>query len=86
MRDPRVSVLVDGGHDFVDLQGVEVIGRAEVVGEVPRTGEPKDVLVGPERVFGDKYAGGTFAYDGGHAWLRVVPERVVSWDFRKMID
>jgi hypothetical protein len=86
MREPRVSVLVDGGHDFADLHGVEIIGRAEVVGEVPRIGESKDILVGPEKAFGDKYAGGTFAYDGKHAWLKVVPEKIVSWDFRKMVD
>ena len=37
-RDPRVSVMVDAGHDFGELRGIEIIGRAEVVGEVPRTG------------------------------------------------
>ena len=37
-RDPRVSVMVDDGHDFGELRGIEIIGRAEVVGEVPRTG------------------------------------------------
>jgi hypothetical protein len=84
VRDPRVSVLVDGGHDFSELHGVELLGRAEVVGEAPRTGEPHDELVAPEVAFGQKYAGGAFAYDGRHAWLKVVPDKIVSWDFRKM--
>jgi hypothetical protein len=22
--------------------------------------------------------------DGRHAWLRLVPEKIVSWDFRKL--
>lgn len=35
------------------------------------------------RLFGDKYFGGAFATDGRHAWLRIVPEKIVSWDFRK---
>jgi PPOX class probable F420-dependent enzyme len=83
-RDPRVSVLVDGGEAFMELHGVEIIGRATVVGEAPRTGEPNDELLWPEQAFGDKYAGGKFVYDGGHAWLKVVPEKIVSWDFRKM--
>ncbi len=83
-RDPRVSVLVDAGEEFGQLRGVEVRGRAEVVGEVPRTGEPDDELTGPERLFGEKYVGGPFAHDGRHAWLRVVPEKIVSWDFTKM--
>lgn len=83
-RDPRISVLVDSGHDFLELRGVEIIGRAEVVGETPRTGEPHDALVAPEAAFGRKYADGEFSYDGAHAWLRVDPEKIVSWDFRKM--
>jgi hypothetical protein len=82
--DPRVSVLVDAGDGFGELRGVEIRGRAEPVGEVPRTGTPNDDLVDPERRFGDKYAGGTFAHDGRHAWIRVVPEKIVSWDFSKM--
>jgi len=54
-------------------------------GEVPRTGEPLDELIEPERLFAGKYAGGRdFSYDGRHAWLRLVPEKIVSWDFSKL--
>lgn len=83
-RDPRVSVLVDAGQGFGELRGVELRGVAEPVGEIPRTGEPNEQLVEPERLFGDKYAGGKFGHDGRHAWLRVVPEKISSWDFSKM--
>jgi PPOX class probable F420-dependent enzyme len=85
VRDPRVSVLVDAGEAFLDLCGVELIGTAEVVGEVPRTGEPCESLTAAETLFGEKYAGGAFVADGRHAWLRVVPDKVVSWDFRKLV-
>lgn len=84
IRDPRVSVLVDAGEDFAELRGVELRGRVEVVGEVPRRGEELDELIGPERLFGQKYAGGAMTYDGRHAWLRLRPDKAVSWDFRKM--
>jgi hypothetical protein len=83
-RDDRVSVLIDSGEGFGELRGVEIRGRAEPVGEVPRTGEPNDELVEPERRFGVKYAGGAFSHDGRHAWLRVVPDKIVSWNFSKM--
>lgn len=82
-RDPRVTVLVDAGEDYGELRGVELSGRAEVVGAVPWTGEPDAALDEPVRLFGEKYAGGAFPADGRHAWLRVVPEKLVSWDFRK---
>jgi PPOX class probable F420-dependent enzyme len=83
-RDPRISVIVDAGRDFSELRGVEILGKVEVVGELPRRGESNPDLEEPERLFGSKYAGGPFSYDGRHGWLRLVPEKIVSWDFRKM--
>jgi len=83
-RDPRIAVVVDAGHDYAELRGVELRGRVEVVGEVPRTGEPVPELDGPEQLFGDRYFGGTFGHDGRHAWMRMTPEKVTSWDFRKI--
>jgi Pyridoxamine 5'-phosphate oxidase len=83
-NDPRIAVVVDAGEDYGELRGVELRGRVEVVGEVPRTGEPVPELDGPEQAFADKYSGGTVVRDGRHAWLRLVPEKITSWDFRKI--
>jgi nitroimidazol reductase NimA-like FMN-containing flavoprotein (pyridoxamine 5'-phosphate oxidase superfamily) len=83
-RDPRVTVLVDAGQGYAELRGVEIRGRARSVGEVPRTGEANESLVEPERRFGAKYGGGVFTHDGRHAWLQVTPDKIVSWDFRKL--
>lgn len=83
-RDPRVSIVVDAGSDFMELRGVEIQGVAESVGEVPRVGEPVAELQVPEQLFADKHAGGTVYHDGRHAWLRIVPNKIVSWDFRKI--
>jgi hypothetical protein len=83
-RDNRMSVLVDAGGPFSELRGVELRGVAQVVGEVPRTGAPVPALDRPERLFADKYAGGRVHHDGRHAWLRVTPAKIMSWDFRKM--
>jgi len=84
MRAPQVSVLVDSGEGFTELKGVELVGTVEVVGEVPRTAAPNAGLDEPERLFGDKYADGTFTADGSHAWLRLVPDKILSWDFTKI--
>ena len=83
--NPAVSVVVDAGHDYVELHGVELLGDVEVVGEIPRTGEANAELAEPERIFAMKYlGGGAFVYDGRHAWLRLRPRKLVSWDFRKL--
>ena len=83
-RDPRVSIGVDTGDDFMELRGVELKGRAVPVGEIPRTGEPVPELDVPEQLFADKYVGGQMRHDGRHAWLRITPDSIVSWDFRKI--
>lgn len=84
-RDPRVAVVVDTGVAYTELRGVEVTGRAEVVGEVPRADGTHPELAPVEHAFARKY-GGTDDYvpDGRHAWLRIRPEKLVSWDFRKI--
>jgi PPOX class probable F420-dependent enzyme len=84
-RDPRVSVAIDGGDGYFELRGAELIGRVAVVGDVPRMpGTVDDSVAEAERLFGAKYADGEFVPDGNHAWLRMVPDKIVSWDFRKL--
>lgn len=87
-RDPRIGVVVDAGVDYLELRGVEVSGRAEIVGEVPRTGEAHDELAEVEAEFVRRYAGGAteMFHDGRHAWLRVTPDKITSWDFRKLAE
>ena len=85
MRDPRIAIVVDGGHDYNELVGVEIKGRVEVIGEVPRTGEPNPELTVPEKLFAKKYSGTDEMYhDGRHAWVRIVADKITSWDFRKI--
>jgi nitroimidazol reductase NimA-like FMN-containing flavoprotein (pyridoxamine 5'-phosphate oxidase superfamily) len=86
MRDPRVAVVVDDGEEYMELRGVELRGEVTVVGEVPRTrAEEVPELSAVEAAFAAKYLGGNeFGYDGKHAWLRLDPAKIVSWDFRKI--
>jgi hypothetical protein len=87
-RDPRVAVVIDAGHEYAELRGVEIEGEAEVVGPVPRTGHedplPPELAV-PELLMAAKYShGGEWTHDGRHAWLRLTPAKITSWDFRKL--
>ncbi|GGT20256.1 pyridoxamine 5'-phosphate oxidase [Streptomyces toxytricini] len=83
--DPRLSVVVDAGEEYGELRGIELSGRAEFVGEAPRTGAPCPELEEVERIFPVKNFGvAQMPHDGRHAWIRLTPESVASWDFRKL--
>ena len=84
MNDARIGVVVDGGEQYLELHGVELTGTVTPVGEQPRTGEQNAELVEPERLFSHKYGDGQMHYDAAHAWLKIMPEKIVSWDFRKL--
>ncbi|MFY1675980.1 MULTISPECIES: pyridoxamine 5'-phosphate oxidase family protein [unclassified Streptomyces] len=84
-RDPRVAIVVDTGEDYDELRGAELSGTVARVGEVPRTGELCAELDVPETLFARKNFGlEEMPHDGRHAWLRLTPRKVVSWDFRKL--
>jgi PPOX class probable F420-dependent enzyme len=84
-NDPRIAVVVDDGEQYGELRGVELSGSVEFVGEAPRTGEPHAGLEAPERLFAAKNFGlEEMFHDGRHAWLRLTPDAVTSWDFHKI--
>jgi PPOX class probable F420-dependent enzyme len=92
-RDPRVAVVIDAGEKYAELHGVEIEGEAAVVGPVPRKAD--EALKGPEapglahaeRLMARKYRGREeMVHDGRHAWLRITPLKILSWDFRKLAD
>jgi PPOX class probable F420-dependent enzyme len=85
-RDARAAVVVDDGHHYHELRGAEIEGHAAVVGPVPRTGhEDVPELAAPERLMAAKYFDAPdMTHDGRHAWLRITPGKIVTWDFRKL--
>ncbi|MGW7433696.1 pyridoxamine 5'-phosphate oxidase family protein [Streptomyces sp. NPDC054861] len=83
--DPRIAVVVDDGEEYGELRGAELSGTVVFVGEAPRTGEPCPALEVPERLFAAKNFGlETMPHDGRHAWLKLTPDAIASWDFRKL--
>jgi PPOX class probable F420-dependent enzyme len=86
-RDPRISLVVDSGVDYFELRGVEIMGTAEVVGDVPRSDAPVAELDEIEPLFAAKYMNSDHMFhDGRHAWLRITPTKIASWDFRKLAE
>ncbi|GGW38399.1 pyridoxamine 5'-phosphate oxidase family protein [Streptomyces xantholiticus] len=84
-RDPRIAVVVDDGEEYGELRGVELSGTAVFVGEAPRTGGDCPELAVPEALFAAKnFQLAAMPHDGRHAWLRLTPDAIASWDFRKL--
>jgi hypothetical protein len=84
-RDPRVAIVIDTGEEYDALRGVELSGAVEFIGEIPRTGELCAELDAVETLFARKNFGlDAMPHDGRHAWVRLKPEKIVSWDFRKL--
>jgi PPOX class probable F420-dependent enzyme len=90
-RDPRITVLVEGGDAYADLAGVMVKGRArliddratvlEVYGRIAAKyeGSGEDSPIDPdalEVLFG--------RYAAKNTVVVVEPEKVASWDHRKL--
>ncbi|MEV0341630.1 PPOX class F420-dependent oxidoreductase [Nocardia sp. NPDC050713] len=84
-RDPRVTCMIEGGQTYDQLRGVSIEGRAEIIDD-------------PERLFAvgvsvwERYTG-PYSEEvrplvenmlNKRVAVRVVPERVRSWDHRKL--
>ncbi len=89
-RDPRVSALVEGGVDYFELRGVSITGRAEIVrdyeGIYSIGSEVATRMVGAQSFeeLGD--FGRETVEKQAHKRVAVVihPDRVATWDHRKM--
>jgi Pyridoxamine 5'-phosphate oxidase len=80
LRTGRAAAVVDDGDEYDVLRGVTLGGRVERA-----EGDPR--LPQVEREWSVKYLGGRELPYGrwrNRLWLRLVPERVASWDFRKI--
>ncbi len=85
--DQRIAVVVDAGEDYGELRGVELAGTVEFVGEAPRVGDPVPELDEIEKQFAAKNFGmDQMPHDGRHAWVRLTPDTIASWDFRKLTE
>jgi nitroimidazol reductase NimA-like FMN-containing flavoprotein (pyridoxamine 5'-phosphate oxidase superfamily) len=80
LRSGRAAAVIDDGDEYEVLRGVTLSGRVEHAEEDPR-------LPRVERAWSEKYLGGDevpYRRWRNRVWLRLVPERVASWDFRKI--
>ena len=84
-RDPRCALLVESGTSYEELKGLLIRGRATID---PDTEHAVDVLERIHRKHGGEQPPGLRDVLRAQARKRVVvrvrPERVASWDHRKL--
>ena len=85
-RDPRITVLVEDGDVYEELRGVEIVGRAivhddpgplmevaeNVVERYVPVDDPADIPAVAQAMAAKRVC------------IEVVPEKVVTWDHRKL--
>ena len=88
-RDPRVSLLLEDGETYTELRGVVFYGRAELAEDIDAVGKILQAIsrhgggVAADAVSETERAG-LRAQAAKRTAIRVRPQRIVSWDHRKL--
>jgi PPOX class probable F420-dependent enzyme len=77
-RDPRVSVVAEGGANPGDVRGVAVQGRAEFLSDGPERRALAERFLEKYHPYLQERWGGR-AMPGDRVMFRIVPQRVRSW-------
>ena len=88
-RDPRVSLLVESGEVYDELQGVLIYGDAELVRDVEAV---TDILVrvnsrsvdGMQDANADQVRAAVATTAPKRTGIRVRPQKIVSWNHKKL--
>jgi PPOX class probable F420-dependent enzyme len=83
-RDPRVSLLVESGEEYSELRGVVCYGTAELVRDVEQVIDTLLSASGRADAAGPEVRDAMRAQASKRTLICVKPERVVSWDHRKL--
>jgi PPOX class probable F420-dependent enzyme len=85
-RDPRIAVLCEAGETYDQLRGVSVQGKAEIVDSGPRLAELMTVVINRNTpgLAPAALAGHVDAMIRKRVVVVVRPDKVISWDHRKL--
>jgi PPOX class probable F420-dependent enzyme len=86
-RDPRATLLIETGHEYHELRGLQVEAQADIRRDY-------ETVYGLARELASRYAGADASVDDAAPGLeaqarkrvavRFEPRRVASWDHRKL--
>ena len=87
-RDPRVSLLIETGERYAELRGVQLTGRLDVSHDEATICEVfADLMIKYEGMDPAHRAAAIEGYRPKAAQMvamRLIPERTISWDHRKL--
>jgi PPOX class probable F420-dependent enzyme len=81
-RNPKVGLMVEAGSSYNELRGVMVRGRCEII-EGPEAVQGVFAVMAEQRG-GRAQASGAAQSAPKRVVLKVIPEKIVSWDHRKL--
>ena len=82
-RNPKVALMVEAGDEYAELRGVMIRGRCEILeGEVAVRAAFEGRAVAQTNLAPIKP--GALASARKRVVLKIVPEKIVSWDHRKL--
>ena len=82
-RNPRVALMMEAGDEYAELRGVMVRGRCEILEDEASVRAAFESRAGAQANAAPVQPGAV-ASAPKRVVLRVTPEKVVSWDHRKL--
>ncbi|MEU0933864.1 MULTISPECIES: pyridoxamine 5'-phosphate oxidase family protein [unclassified Embleya] len=84
-RNPTITCLVEAGEYYEELRGVSIVGKAEVVEEPERIWELGVSVFGRYAApYTEEMRPAVEMMLNKRVVIKVVPDRIVSWDHRKL--
>jgi PPOX class probable F420-dependent enzyme len=82
-RNPRVALMIEAGDEYAELRGVMIRGRCEILEDEASVRAAFEARAGAQ-ASASPVQPGALASAPKRVVLKIVPDRVVSWDHRKL--
>jgi PPOX class probable F420-dependent enzyme len=82
-RNPRVALMIEAGDEYAELRGVMIRGRCEIL-EDEATVRAAFEARADAQANASPVQPGALASAPKRVVLKIVPEKIVSWDHRKL--
>jgi PPOX class probable F420-dependent enzyme len=82
-RNPRVALMIEAGDDYAELRGVMIRGRCEILEDEASVRSAFEARAGGQ-ANASPVQPGARASAPKRGGVQIFPEKVVSWDHRKL--